>query len=728
MPTWLRHVGSALLVALLLAYAHSPAALSGFVGEDYATIVAVERIAGPGSVRGGTGRLEALFSVPGVAGHPVAAASLVLSAVLWSPAAGGPLALLMPRLENLLLLCLAAWVIGRFVRRLLWPWVGTDHGRAAGRAASLLVLLHPASVAAVASLGSRGDLIALGLGVLGANLFLKSRQEHNSNLTACSACCAVVAGLSSGIAYGLPVLLAAAELISARRYRPASVRRRTAATTLIVFAACVGLAPFMRSVVLGLGPGAALGLASRDPLAVTSVSLVRFGAALFPVNETAGGALGFLVAGAVLLIALQPVPIAARSAPRLWGWLLTAAVAAVVLWEACSEGRVVRAEDFTHAATLLPLGAVLGVALGVASTAVFGLRRTVLPIVVATGWAFVGHQNAVALAASADVFADLRGDLLEARQTWGHDVQVLVLDPPRHVQGIDALEGALPWAVDPIFAGLPLGAGGGWVRALTSEALVAFAREPEFTELRSHPLIAVVPGYLVDPELEPGADEQGHTSRLALPLPPPRPSTGMRSWFREGRAAHLDLETVTMGALLVRCTPKSNTDEPPVLAWRATEALALQGALEGAWNSVGETPEAVFDLSSSVSWLLGGRVQQIWSERGWSRIHEARLALELPEPSGISAPRVRGEDWVFEGSFEAPEETWRVVLLDLATLESAALPARQTVAGELEILGAARRVSAAFLSGRGPVAWSLERLVEGQAVERIRGRRVLKDE
>ena len=137
MPTWLRHVGSALLVALLLAYAHSPTALSGFVGEDYATIVAAERIAGPASGRGDTGRLEALFSVPGVDGHPVAAASLVLSDVLWSPAAGGPLALLMPRLENLLLLCLAAWVIGRFVRRLLWPWVGTDHGRAAGRAGGL---------------------------------------------------------------------------------------------------------------------------------------------------------------------------------------------------------------------------------------------------------------------------------------------------------------------------------------------------------------------------------------------------------------------------------------------------------------------------------------------------------------------------------------------------------------------------------------------------------------
>jgi len=647
-----------------------------------------------------------------------------LTDLLWSPAQGGRVSLVVPRLENLVLLCVGAWIIGRFVRRLLWPWVGTEHGTAAGRAVSLLVLLHPASVAAVASLGSRGDLLALTLGVLGANLFLKSRQEHSFTLTACSAACALLAGLCSGIAYGLPVLFAAAELTSARRYRPAKVRRRTAVTTLIVFAACVGFAPFTRSLVLGVGPVTALGFAGRDPGATITASIVRFGTALLPVNQAAGGALAFLVAGAVLLIALQPAPVAARSAPRLWGWLFTAGLAAVVLWEACSEARLVRAEDFTHAATLLPLGAVLGVALGVTSTAVSGLRRVVLPIVIAVGWAFVGHQNSVGLAASASSLSELRADLLDARQTWGFDARLLVVDPPRRVLGIDALEGALPWAADPVFSGLPVGDGGGWVRALSQEALVVFAREPEFHELRAEPLIVVVPANLLEPDAF-------HNERLALPVPRPQPTTGVRSWFREGRAVRLDLEPVTMGALTVRGTSTANTDQAPVLAWRATEPLALQGTHEGVWEAVGDAPEAVFDLSSSVPWLLGGRVQQIWSERGWSRINEARLTPGLPEPPGVPSPRVRRGDWVFD-RVEGPElpdgAAWRVVLLDLATLESAVLPATQRDSGRIEVPGAARRVSAAFRSGRGPVVWSLELQLRGRTIQRLRGRRVLEDE
>lgn len=725
MPTRLRRVGAVLLVLLLLAYAHSPTALSGFVGEDFATLVAVEQVARPERTQSAGELARALFSVPGAEGHPLAAASLVATELLWSPARGGPSSLVMPRVENLLLLCLAAWAIGRFVRRLFWPWVGSEHGSAAGRAASLLVALHPASIAAVATLGARGDLLAIVIGVAGANLFLKSRQEHDFKLTACSAACVLAAGLCSSIAFGLPVLLGVAEYTSARRYRPDKIRRRTAVTTLILFAAFVAFGPLVGSLALGLEP-LAFDLAGRDPVASATVGLVRFGTALLPANLAAGGVLGFFVCGVVLLAALQPVPIAARSAPRLWGWLVTAGVAAVVLWEACSEARVVRAEDFTHAATLLPLAAVLGATLGFASTAVSGLRRYVLPIVVAAGWAFVGHQNAEARAESAFALAELRGDLLEARQTWGLDTGVLVLDPPRRVRGVDALEGALPAAVDPLFAGrrASRGTDTGWVRGLSSEAFVAFVREPEFTELRKQPLIVSVPTSAF------GVAAAGE-ARRTVALPTPKRSTGMHSWFREGRAVRLDLETLTTGAVIVRGTDRSDTDRTPILAWRATEPAALQGTFEGVWSSTGEAPEAVFDLSSSVAWLLGGRAEQIWSEQGWSRINEARVVAQLPVPSGAPTPVVRGEDWLFEGpreGFAEPGVEWRVVLLDLATLESASLVGVPAPGGALEIPGAALRVSATFRAGSGPVAWSLERRIDGRAVERARGRRVLGDE
>jgi hypothetical protein len=201
-------------------------------------------------------------------------------------------------------------------------------------------------------------------------------------------------------------------------------------------------------------------------------------------------------------------------------------------------------------------------------------------------------------------------------------------------------------------------------------------------------------------------------------------------WVREGLSPSLDLDPLAAGALHVRATEEANVERRPVVAWRAADAALerqAQGELAGAWLYGGEAPEALFDLSASLEWICAGRVEQVWSAEGWSRFTQAELLDGVPRPERPLEPRVDGDDWTFSRATEAPlaaserPGAWTLCLLALERLEYVEIPAADEDHGVLRVPGANARARQ-LAGGDGALAWSLERRLEGVAVERARGR------
>ena len=705
MSGWLTRAGGALAVLLLLAYAYAPVLTAGLAAGEFHALVDVERILNPAAATPPFERFGGLWEVHGLSGRPLAALSLVLSRLV-QPGVVDAGALVALRLENLLWLLAAGAAIGVFARRLLQPWTGSDQARAAGRATALLIALAPLHGAAVGSVEARGDLVALFLSGAGGALFLEGRQERRHALVLGAALALLLAGATSRLALGMPIVLAAAEFSSARRQRAAPARLRTAGTTFLVSGLCVALPPFASELAGFSAPSLWRGQSGTEALAV---GLERLGALILPINSAVWGPLGFALAGALVLLALQPAFVAARSAPRLWGWMLSSWFAATLLFELLATPARVHPEDLTRAATLLFTSSAASVGMGVATTAISGLRRALLPFALASGAALLAHENGQAWNTAARSAAELKGDLLAASAEGPAGARLLAIDPPERVAGLDPLRNALPWMLDPLFAASlsePVRA-----QMVSRRGLAALAREVEFEALRGEPLILVY-----------SADGGGRRSVL---LEPVEPFDLRRSFFREGR---LDLDVPSAGARALVATVKdpANDGEPPRLGWR-TAAGEETHELTGAWVQAEDGARAVFDLSASFEWVLSPRIKSIFSTGGWSRIEEAVLQDALPLPT-VTGPEVRGADWVFrpEQDRAASAGDWTLELLDLAELTFEEHPVRESPTGELVAPGAERRV--ANLLGRGPggsgpLAWSLVRRVGGVAVECLPGRR-----
>ncbi|NUP97860.1 MAG: hypothetical protein HUU28_17005, partial [Planctomycetaceae bacterium] len=114
------------------------------------------------------------------------------------------------------------------------------------------------------------------------------------------------------------------------------------------------------------------------------------------------------------------------------------------------------------------------------------------------------------------------------------------------------------------------------------------------------------------------------------------------------------------------------------LAWRTTTAeqggTNEAGRIEGAWAYLGEAPEAVFDLSSSLEWLASERVRQVWSVEGWSRITQAEFLGALPQPALAGRARLEGERFSVRLSAEGEgaderREWWLRALVDDRAVE-----------------------------------------------------------
>lgn len=712
-----RAVGVLAFLALA-GIAHGPLLEAGFSATDLAVRVDVARALEAGSLGD---RLRALHAVHGARGHLLPGLVQALGLAL-----GGPEPAWLARLLNLLLALIGALGLTLFLRRLLAPWVGREAARAAGGAALLLFALHPASSGWLGHISARGDLFALALGLPAAWVFLRGRQERRPGHAFVAAALAAAAGFASPLAFVLPLVLAVAEFASARRWRPERVRWRTAATTLVVFSALVSVQIALRSLLFGgLDPRAEdvrwleLTQVAELPTAATQV-LERVGVLVLPALTPAMGLFGFTLAGAFLLAALVPGLQAARSAPRLWGWQVFGWLVALLGSELVAVAARVTTSDFSRADTLLGSATVVAAGLAVAATSLSGSPRRFLPWVGGVLFAVLSHAVAGAWRDATHDLGRFVSELQDARETYGREARLFVLDPPGPRRGIDVQGDDLPACFDPLVTGRARDPSPARVRSLSSAAFLAWAREDGLVGPRAHPWLVSFPARLVSPEAR---------GRWSVLLPAPEPSGRPRRWSREGRSPALDLDPRQERVLTVRAAAGSDTSRPPVVHWRADASLAelREGSLQGVWLDVNEPPLAVFDLSSSLAWLLAGRVRQLFPLSGWGLIEDAELSQRASQPAEEFLPTVRGGDWSFRRPDPAVatglEGTWRVELLDLSRLTRVELPV-QVRADSLRVPGAARTVARWLRRGGGPVAWSLERELAGVVVERARGRRV----
>ena len=737
MPGVLKRIFTVCAIVLLVAYAYAPLVDAEFVGEDFPVLIDAGRIAWPemrpivdGAVP--SLRVADLFGVHGTDERPLAAISLALSSRLWSDGGAwtGSEAVWL-RGENLLMLCIAALALARLVRRLLLPWTGSEHARAAGRAAAGVFLVHPLSLSSVASVAARGDVLAMAIGMVCAAAFMRGRQERQYVLTVMASVGAIVIGMCSAISMFLPLILAIAEFVSARRYRPASVRWRTAGTTLIVFGGAITLESLIRYFFHNTSepPAYVRSLAALasvpDAQQALAYTIEKLGVLFLPVNTFGIGLAGFAVAGLITMIAVQPALVAARSAPRLWAWLVVAWLVSVVLTELPQALVRVHSANLTHAQALFPATAAMSVGLAVAATALSGLRRELLPLVIATGFALLAHANALPWTSASSEVAKMRVDLESARVLHGRTHQVLVIDPPTLVGGLDAVGSALPWMLDPAFnRGETETATEASVRGLEFDAFRMLTRELEFARLRASGVIVVFPGSLFGR----GASD----ARFSQLLEPETLSAGTRLWRGEGRSPVLNLESLSIRAIRVRALPNSAVDSVPEVSWRSRSAFCDRSELQGVWIDGEDGPEAIFDVERSLCWLLGQQVRRVWFEELLTRIVSAEV---LDAPQAIESqlvPSSAAGDWIFEFDADAlpqpidGEGVWSVELLDLDTYRRFEIDAIEGLAGpgRVGVPGAAALVSELVKRGGGPVAWSLDYSLGDTSLARSRGRRI----
>jgi hypothetical protein len=726
----LRRAAFVLGLLFLAAYAYSPLWGAGPLGADLVTLLDVGPVAWPGARGDGSFGLADLYGVHGLGERPLATLVLAFASRLltvdgrWT---GAEIVFL--RLANLGLLLLAAWGLARFVRRALLPWTGTEGARFAGYASSLLLALHPLAVSVVARPASAGDLLGLAVAAGAAVAFLQGRQERRHALVVVAVLATIACGLLSELAYFLALVVALVELVSARRSRPLPVRLRTAGTTLAVFggAASVELALRVLAGVPVSVPGLVgvwlSGEGAPTIGATLAVAVEKLGILILPVHPFGGlGPPGFVLAGAGLLVGLEPALVAARSAPRLWGWLLATWGASIALVELSTSAARVPPETLAGAEALFPAVIVMAVGLGISSAALSGLRRVLSPLFAGACYAVLAHAAALPFVPAGGALAELRQDLGRARELHGRDAALFVVDPPELVAGLDVLGGALPRLCDPALTGEPERP---LVRGLSSGAFAALCREPEIDALRAGRLVVVYPPELLGDASELAADAEPPPGRRSARLPPPGPKEGPVLWRREPSSPLFQLDPLRFAAARVTAQPGVATAEPPQVFWRAA---ALNGVRAGAWLAGADGPVALCELDRSFAWLVGREVRRVWVEGDLAgALVSCEMLAEPPAVEGLERRR-DGPDWrVVLAAGRLPEPLaggaeWRLGLLDLATYAWTEIEAVREAPGVLLVPDAATWEDARLRAGGGPIAWSLDLRAGDTTIARASGR------
>jgi len=164
---------------------------------------------------------------------------------------------------------------------------------------------------------------------------------------------------------------------------------------------------------------------------------------VLPANQEVTGLVGVAIGGAVFLLAVQPALVAARSAPRLWGWLLFG------WFVALATSALLQAN--------VPAMAVMAVGLGLTSTALSGPRRPYVAWAVVLGYAILGYGNARTFGPAARAVEELRRDVRAALEVYP-GLRTLVVDPlvaepavdsPGADLGVGPVGAALPYLVHP---------------------------------------------------------------------------------------------------------------------------------------------------------------------------------------------------------------------------------------------------------------------------------------
>ncbi|MEZ5976812.1 MAG: hypothetical protein R3F34_01150 [Planctomycetota bacterium] len=671
----------ALFAVLCLATALAPLARSGFDGDDLDLLArasghtARDRVAAAAadpSARPGRpiplGELSPLEVMDflgneegGDVGSLLSGYSVALSQRLYGTGDDGPFGVssaVWYRVENLVWLVVAALGTWRFLWRIYRPWVGSDQASRASSAAAFLFVLHPLAVPSVAALDGRADLMALAFGTWAAAAFLRGRQERRYGFVYLAGVLCLLAGLCGQVALMLPLCMALAEVFSSYRYRPLSARVRTAIVTLLVFSAVVQLNTFIVAMVTrhGYYPSVwvtLLRLGGIDgALRALALSVEKVGVLLLPANLATLGFAGLFGAGILGLVALQPALIAARTAPRLWGWTLVCWAAAVAVSLSFGVHERVRLDGLATARTLLPATIAMCAGWGLAATALPGLRRIGVPAALALGFSFLAHGNAVAWERASTEYARFQRSVRDRAPSSG---TLLVVDAPRRVAGMDPIGAGLPWILHPLFD--PEAAWPPAVRVVdvAGPAFGHLVRSGEFDRWRSAGLRVAVPDGDGSYRFVDVADRDGTVDRLewsdalASPLAAIDPV----------RAAVLELEVAGPGAR------------------EGARASWIGGAEDGSapiatWYDRAEDGHALLDLADLTAWVLAGTVERVRLEGLDPEGLSARIVPELPlvDRSGELAA-TDGGDWTFGVLRDVGARgSVRLDLLDLATLDS----------------------------------------------------------
>lgn len=587
------------------------------------------------------------------------------------------------RLEQIALLAASGVCLALLVRRVSSPWFGRDHARAAGFGACLLLLAHPLGWMAGLGMEFRGALLALALSVAALLAYLRARQERRAGGWMLAATLALLAGASHAQAWALPPLAALVEYASARRYRPVLSRARTAATTLLLCAACVGAEPLLRALCGPAGaaqPGAQW-LGALGAAGVWSDTAARVAWSLFPVNLADASVGAGLLAGALWLCALQPALLASRHAPRLWGGALLAAAVALFTGVLVIGPQSAGPEDLSHAAAHLLTLPALATTLGLGGTALSGRWRAFVPVLTVVLCAALSFANLRGLTRVQHESAEFVAALERVRTLYGSGTRLVVVEPPRVSGGLGCSGSRLDALLDPERGPAPR------IDGPTRAALLAWARSGGLESARrAGDLVVLV-----------RAEELGRAGRewttLVLPARAAPHEPAPIVWRGDGRSPDLTVDPTRYSVLRVQAAAEGATRSAAV-SWRASNEVVGVGRLEVASNAA----QFRFDLSDSLSWVLSGEVRRLWLEGALVRMEEAVLERE---PELVLPGRWNGERVHIDvQSLATPppeglENTARVELLDLKRLELVGVPARlSAVGGEYSArVGAARRSS-----------------------------------
>jgi hypothetical protein len=727
----------ALFALVCAAAAFGPLVGAGFHGDDLALLARASGLASQAAVPRPVDAAAALESEPrplasiapievmqilgddasGDVGSLLSGWSVALSLRLWGT---GETVLGLPaafayRLENLVFLVVAALGLWLFLWRIFRPWVGAEQAARASSTAAFLFVLHPLSVPSVAAIHGRADLMALAFGTFAAAAFLRGRQERDRRYARLSYVLCLLAGLCGQIALILPFGLALAEVFSSNRYRPLRMRLWTAFQTLLAFSAIVQLNTALVSYLTGHGYYAAVVVTlSRlgdvhGALRALALSIEKLGVLLLPANLSTLGLVGLCAAGLLGLIALQPALIAARTAPRLWGWALVSWLAAVAVSLLFGLHERVRLDQLATAATLLPATAAMCSGLGLASTALPGVRRLWVPILLALGFASLANGNAQPWAKGAERHADLAAIARERAPAGG---VLLFVDAPRNVQGLDPIGSGLPWVLHPLFDRVSTTPAASHLADVPAEALGTLVRSPLWAPWRQR-------GLRVARTLAGGG-------LVFVDVPVARASTTPVTWLGASRSPELDVDPDALTALRLVAPEVPGGD----VHLHFAGAFGVGDVPLPSWRGVAGARECWIDLSALPEWTLAGPVQRLWFEGGLSVVERAELVPALPRVDLVGEPeRLPDGTWSFgtlapdaSAADDGAPRTFELRLLDLDTQETLVLALEPGRGGALRVAPPSDLVHRAREYGDHAFTFDLTLRVGGAALARTSGR------